>query len=570
MQQDRKNIEEKLRQLDNQQLPDLSRMDEHWKAMNALLHPGNDLGIRKKKWLWFITVLLVAGGTTLVMDYKNEENKNGPAVKQILTQQFTDDDAKLNDSVIVMAVPGNVFSTNLTAAKIVKKTNTEIEAGNAEISLPLQYNPGDSTLITNSPEAKKILQELLTSLAKNTQEFIIDNTRDTTLFATEGSSLFIPAKSLGGNSKVKISLKEFYKTSDIVMNKLSTTSNQEQLITGGMLHIEASVNDKPVNVLPGKAIKWYLPDTSNQLNEMQLFNGEERNAGINWISTGQKFRMPVNITEVRVLDLRNEPFKTKEKRKGLIGYFSIADKPQLSREQIRELYREKYGYYKVRFRKGWKRTLTKTELVDGLTYSNLPVGDSAWIAKEVADRYKLQSTQTRIRQGYAEQYGNNLGVLNSVFRRGAGLAKQGEVTGLKDTLPYSHAVIMNVSALLEKRYSVDINSLGWINCDRFYSSPSEKVNYLVDLKDSANNYFTMMVFSEMRSMMTGNIMGNAVQFRNVPAGEAVKIISIGVDKTGKTVMAMKETKISKKGLDGLPFELAASPEIKSALIKIDR
>lgn len=570
MQQDRKNIEEKLRQLENQQLPDLSRMDEHWKAMNAVLHPGNDLGIRKKKWLWFITVLLVAGGTALVMDYKNEVNKNGPAVKQILTQQVTDDDANLNDSVVVMAVPGNVFSTNLTAAKIVKKTNTEIEAGNAEISLPLQYNPGDSTLITNSPEAKKILQELLTSLAKNTQEFIIDNTRDTTLFAAEGSSLFIPAKSLGGNNKVKISLKEFYKTSDIVMNKLSTTSNQEQLITGGMLHIEASVNDKPVNVLPGKAIKWYLPDTSNQLNEMQLFNGEERNAGINWVSTGQKFNMPVNITEVRVLDLRNEPFKTKEKRKGLIGYFSIADKPQLSREQIRELYREKYGYYKVRFRKGWKRTLTKTELVDGLTYSNLPVGDSAWIAKEVADRYKLQSTQTRIRQGYAEQYGNNLGVLNSVFRRGAGLAKQGEVTGLKDTLPFSHAVIMDVSALLEKRYSVDINSLGWINCDRFYSSPSEKVNYLVDLKDSANNYFTMMVFSEMRSMMTGNIMGNTVQFRNVPAGEAVKIISIGVDKTGKTVMAMKETKISKKGLDGLPFELAASPEIKSALIKIDR
>jgi hypothetical protein len=55
----------------------------------------------------------------------------------------------------------------------------------------------------------------------------------------------------------------------------------------------------------------------------------------------------------------------------------------------------------------------------------------------------------------------------------------------------------------------------------------------------------------------------------VPVGETVKIISIGIDRKGETVMAMQETKISKKGLTGLPFESAAAPEIRSSLKKMD-
>ena len=43
MQQDKNNIENKLRQLENQQLPDLSQMDGHWKAMGQLLSPGADV-----------------------------------------------------------------------------------------------------------------------------------------------------------------------------------------------------------------------------------------------------------------------------------------------------------------------------------------------------------------------------------------------------------------------------------------------------------------------------------------------------------------------------------------------
>jgi hypothetical protein len=351
------------------------------------------------------------------------------------------------------------------------------------------------------------------------------------------------------------------------LNKLSTASNGEQLVTGGMVHISALVNDKPVNVLPGKAITWYLPDTSKQMEQMQLFKGEVKKAGdINWINTGQGFGRPWNITEVRVLDLRNEPFKTIERRKGLIGYFSIADEPEMSRQQMKQLYQEKYGYYKVKFRKGWRKRRVTTALVDGLTYSDEPVGDSAWITKELADKYKLPSTQSRISQGYSGLWGGDIiNVLKSRSRR-----PKLDRTGQVDTISFNAvSEFKDVSVELEKKYSVNINSLGWINCDRFYNDSREKINYFVDLQDSAVNYFTMRVFNGMRSMMTGYMTGNKVQFFNVPVGEPVKIISIGVDKKGETVMAMQETKINKNGLPGMPFESASSPKIKSSLIKID-
>ena len=39
---------------------------------------------------------------------------------------------------------------------------------------------------------------------------------------------------------------------------------------------------------------------------------------------------------------------------------------------------------------------------------------------------------------------------------------------------------------LAKRYSVDIRELGWINCDRFYQDNSPRIEYIVNLGDTAS------------------------------------------------------------------------------------
>lgn len=580
MQQDKNDIEEKLRQLDNQQLPDLSRMDEHWENMKAALQPSiSNIG-KRKKWFGLFGLLLLAGISAIVLTRKapSPQSESRPAVKEQKVTPVNNTILPGSSAQTIIPVKAVVMNAgkNIPAKKIIVKP----AAKSNEIDLPLQLTK-DSTLATVNPDAQKILNELLSSFAKKTEQFIIDNRKDTVLFAEEGSSLFIPAGSLGGNNNVKILLKEFYKTSDIVLNKLSTTSNGEQLVTGGMLHISASVNDKPVEVLPGKSIKWFLPDTSKEMEQMQLFRGEMKKAGdINWINTGQGFGRPTSFIESWVLDLRNEPYKTKEIKKGTIGFFAVSDNKKLSTAELKSTLKDKYGYYKVKIR--------RSSMGDGLFKRLLNrnwrryyygIGDSAWISKETADKYRLPSTEVRISQNFSELFGNRT---ISVLKRGSkspklildrtGNPNTPAVIGNADTMAFytDRSVDFQYGLhLLQKKYSVNINSLGWINCDRFYNDRREKTTYYVDLRDTAINYFTMMVFSEMRSMMTGYLSGNKVQFSNVPIGEPVKIISIGIDRKGDTVMAMQETKISRKGLTGLPFESADAPEIKSSLTKID-
>jgi hypothetical protein len=570
MQQDKNDIENKLRQLENQQLPDLSQMDAHWAGMKAALQPAAAKEGGSNKRLWVISLLLLAGAVILFVNYNAAIKKDEPVLSKISVTAEIKPDVKKADAAATSTMPVKKMPVNKTLSasvptKIVKNKSSKNETDKNFVNLPVQLNSTDSTLKAVNPDAQKILNELLASLAKNAEEFIIDNSRDTILFATGGSSLYVPAKSLGGSNRVKISLREFYKTSDIVMNKLSTTSNGEQLITGGMVHISATANDKPVDILPGKTIKWYLPDTSTQMEQMQLFKGEEKASGeVKWINTEQRFGGRRNIVEVRVLNLCNEPFKTIESDKGTIGYFSLSENSKLSKSELKSVLKEKFGYYKVRIRRIWSdyrlfQTYGKlnTTRIDG-------IGDSVWINKELADKYNLQATQTRIRQGGRGLLGG------SILRIGYSKPKL-EKNRKGDTLMNDDRYTAFDEGLnkLQKKYSIDIGNLGWINCDRFYNDRREKIDYYVNLQDSAVNYYTMIVFNKLRSMMAGYVTGSKVYFTNVPMGEPVKIISIGIDKKGETVMAMKETKISKDMFTGLQFESTSASAIKSTLRKED-
>lgn len=304
---------------------------------------------------------------------------------------------------------------------------------------------------------------------------------------------------------------------------------------------------------------------------MQLFKGEEKKTGVNWISTNQNFGWPFSITEVRVLDMRDEPIKGRITPKGDIGIFAMSKESKLSRTQFKTILKEKYGYYKVRIRREWKSNFWH-KLKGGSLARFDGIGDTTWVRKEVADKYKLEVTQTRIMQG--SSWGGLFGgsVLNVGFRR-AKLKKGSNVDTLQngnlDTCDSRSEAFERGLDKLQEKYSVDVSTLGWINCDRFYNDRREKINYYVNLQDSAINYYTMIVFNKFRSMMAGYITGNNVQFSNVPIGETVKIISIGIDKNGDAVMAMKETKISKETFTGLQFESTSASTIKSTLRRED-
>jgi hypothetical protein len=414
---------------------------------------------------------------------------------------------------------------------------------------------------------KLSLDKFFKQLEKGAQQFVINNKKDTLLMGEDGTALHIPANTFNSKGEVIITMKEFYSYEDIITNKLTTCSDERQLVTGGMIHITASVDGKELDIQPGRSIQWFVPDTSKEMNQMQLFtvssnqairsavfkNQPDRSSDVgdidkvrpdsvseggnftvmNWVPQNRSFTDNYLVTTVKVLDLANEPMKTRNTKNGEVGIFRIADKPKISREELQAELKEKYGYYKVKI-KGTKkdnfftRFMTRAFPVRRRIQSTGSVGDSAWVPTYIAQQYNLQATDTMTTLQRRSSYSSN---------------------GFYDTKTFS-GINMNS---LAKRFSVDIRSLGWINCDRFYNNNSPKIEYYVDLKDTATNYYTLLVFDNIRSMIQGRAYGNKVVFPAMPEGESAKVISIGI-QNGKTVAAMEPVRISRKELSGLKFE----------------
>jgi hypothetical protein len=343
----------------------------------------------------------------------------------------------------------------------------------------------------------------------------------------------------------------------------------------------ATVNGKEVAIQPGKSIRWFVPDTSAAMKGMQLFAGQPGTQkiaaikyydgdgpldstrdesssfsynGINWIAQPSYFTGNYLSTSVKVLDICDEPVKTRQTKNGLMGVFYLSSDPKMSKEELEATMKEKYGYARVKIKK--KRTdrgfTNFFPMLFGkkLQKQTMDIGDSAWVDINVARTYKLKVTDTVVSRTPAiNRYDY---VDNDPKRR-----------QIRDAL-FNNASLNS----LAQRFSVDIRTMGWINCDRFYNQ-GPRIDYYVDINDTASNYNTFLVFTSMRSMMTGYVSGNKVLFRNVPQGENAKVISVGIQK-GKPVAAMEDVQLSKEMLNNLRFEETSPAAFKEQAGILDK
>lgn len=562
MQQDNNYIENKLRQLDSQQLPDLSHMDEHWQKMQAMLQPP----VPKSKLRINNKGKLIGGGfgviiiTLCFLAYQkfNDNNKTQEQPKTI-SNTIIHDTASVKPILDVMVTDSTVLPIAAITSQY-NKTNYSFKPGwgyfanpNADNDVPDAIQSGDSRGSINELDRATLLKKLMDQFVKAPKQFTINNTRDTVITAAEGTSIYIPANSIvdGGNT-IDISITEYYKRSDIILNQLNTASDKSQLVTGGMINIKAMSNGKEVKIDEHKPLRLFMADTSNiNMSGMQLFEGDKSSGAINWIPRGQYFSRDQLVTEVRVLNIVDQPYKIKVNR--IFGretaYFIMGDTLSVTKDNLKKILKEKYGYNKIRLRSNIRNRFHEGTGKDFSHTYGESIGDSVWMKKELADRYKLISTASRqviIETKYiTSNFFDDLSKVNTIL---------------------SENVLKNI----QNKYKVDITKLGWINCDRFYTDRRKKISYQVDLGDSGMNYYCMLVFDNINSMMTGTIDGNKVSFPNIPIGEPVKIISMGINKEGETVYSVTSATTSDQTITGLNFEKISVAELKTSLSKLDK
>lgn len=160
-------------------------------------------------------------------------------------------------------------------------------------------------------ENESILEENISLLPENDsistfsnqlldeEVFSINTKQDTVIENKDGVIIFIPANAFDTDSdNIDVLVQSAINAEDILYAGLSTTSNGNELETGGMFYVDAFDNGERVNLV--KDLQVDVP-TQNKVDGMQVYQGEKTTDGeINWVNPAP---LKNKLTPVDILTL---------------------------------------------------------------------------------------------------------------------------------------------------------------------------------------------------------------------------------------------------------------------------
>jgi TonB family protein len=388
-------------------------------------------------------------------------------------------------------------------------------------------------LVTIDSNENPISENIFT---KKSQFFTIKTDVETIVKGAEGATLTIPKDcfvSKTGNilrGDIKLELKEYMKTSDMVLANLVTQSNEKLLETGGMIYLNVTDKDgNIVNIRNDKNIKITLPRSSKS-EDKQLFYGDlQANGRINWALAKPK------------IDSFTSPIFT-----------IVEQNPEFPNGQA-----ALFQYIKKRL---VYPTIARENRIEGTVYVNFTVMTNGQIANPRilrgigagCNEVALDIVRLMPRWNPARNQGGNVAMSYTLpikFR-----LSDDEVSGADaliafkaDSMAYIRDSAM-VNRFVEiqnvEEYVMRTQRLGWINCDRFLSlQNTQKTDFVVwHNKPDAE---IRLVFKNFRSIMASwaNTEKKAT-FAGVPIGQPVFIVATSPED-GKFNISVTETVIGK-------------------------
>lgn len=473
----------------------------------------------------------------------------------------------------------------------------------------------DDTIKPEPTEKIKSLTDLYKRTQKKASIFVIKANRDTVIKCKEGTLLSIPAncfarakdgKAVIGD--VKLSVKEFYKISDMLLANLTTSSNGNMIETGGMLNIKANAKDNndSLTLNKGKNITLALPKTQNDNNNgMQLFNGTHDSLdNLNWkpriglagsaqrwkagnfsnytfseFNAG-KFVFP-DETPKKTPTLKSKPSKEFSIdiiipiRDVLQNGNSFTKTAFAYIDTLGEMHVFKIGAYSqnLLFNTNFNSTFYKSINV------NVPVFFNVSIKTDINISYHQKLL--KMKKGNADSLITATVTFIPFIKRANYETIKGK---FKNAITVSeYKLLLNDFYKRKNEYDKRINllvnnpvanistaqdylllstqQLGWINCDRFYSYP-EKVDYLVKSDEKIK---LLIVFNNLKSILSNHSNG---LFYNMPQGEKITIVALKTENE-KLMLAMQETTITKEPFEKLEFKPVTVNEYKAKLNQLN-
>ena len=482
--------------------------------------------------------------------------------------------------------------TDSLVIKGMVNNNKEIVQNTANKDSALRTSSTKNISASIQTDTKMSVPDIYKHFDKQPQLFSIRTNRDTTIVCKEGTSFKIKANSFISEKSgkevsgiVQIAVKEYYKISDIILSNLSTTSGDQILETGGMIHITAKADNENCILKQGNTIEIGFP-YSNKKDDMALFNGDWKNNKIDWkIANTTTINKEVVITveksereeEVFVVveEMPEFPGGTNALRKYIeqntqypysslkdriegkvsvnfvVDRFGSANNFRIARGLNSAL--EKAAIYALRQMPTWKPGMQRGKPVS-VSYT-VPVyftlKDSVLTAEEIR---KAKTFEEKIKDLKYDSKSRSYIIENKFI-------KDFEKNVKEDNL-------QEITVFDVDRYVFSASQLGWINCDRFVDNNIPKVNFSLKI-DGQGETIVNVVFHRYKSILPGIIEPNQISFKNVPMGEKITIVALK-SVNNKILLAVKETVITDKEETDLVFQPVTMDLLKKEMEKLNK
>lgn len=344
--------------------------------------------------------------------------------------------------------------------------------------------------VKNSPTSEDFYYD---NWRSSNQTFTVNPTKSNTLKGKQGTIIIIPPNAICNSQdyhSVKIHLEEYYDLGDMLMAKLTTTSDENMLETAGMLNLIATHDGEQLALCSKATILFPKKINSTDTSGFQGFTGDWNNPhnNINWNASSP------------VLDAFNGGvYRGTERdlpnyvtiRCGLRCNFMIRQnngtwtyRKNLKKDEVKRKLRKRFWFKK------WVPMKLYAETYQGIKATM----KDTMSASVYYPMWKSQRNTQKIRD-YVDSLSNG-GEIDPAFMEEA-----------------SNYIITQVS------------TFGPINCDRFTSYPN-KQNFTFQIGESEGTVSSRLIFHDINSIMPGEKDGKKVKFKNIPVGELVTVLII--------------------------------------------
>jgi hypothetical protein len=566
----------------------------HWQQMDALLNQPIPGPPKKRFWkkitrrtITYMGVAAVVITTTyyavITAGKKNAAKKN-TATLTIKKNDTTRQQSKVLQQPVVL-VNKSVEATDITALTnrvkikpaIKYRSNTsliKIKQNSDTVFLPVT----PINIVENTPALHDAIENFYNRLKQPYQQFKINADRDTLLFADDGTVLKIPANAFMDVNKrpasypITIQLIECYQYANMLANNLTTSCNNQQLVTGGMINIKAlDAANNPLQLFYNRPIQLSMPAEKFDA-DMQLFVADTRQAtssttpqfmgdtatlanknAINWRAAGQPQGYTttsrfIHPNKIKLFDVRQAMTGATQKTAAV---YLVKTNKNIDDNKIKQLISSKYftDIEKVKLQRvqnfGNEVKGKNTNVM--ITKEGFVAGDSVMISFEKAVKEGLLSTADSfafVKQVRADS------LLFAAQKR-------------KDSIAFVK------QKEFERTYNFDITSLGWINCDKFYKADVPKIEFTINVDASLGNAMGNynLVFTNIKSVIKGHYKNGRIHFGTLPLGEPVQLVCVAA-QNNKAIACIKSFKIAPDVFASLQFTEITPEEFIQKLVKL--